>query len=426
MSPPLLKVAVIGAGVAGLATARSLKLEQHQVVIYEKSGQLGGTWVYDPRTESDPLGLDPNREIIHGSMYPSLRANLPRQLMGFSDYPFSSKIRNDEFRTFPSHEEVLQFLIGFAEEFGLVDLIRFESEVVRVERVGLRNDEWVVGLRTQGRSSEEIFDAVVVCNGHNTQPRLAHLPGIERWPGKQIHSHNYRGPEPFTDQIVVVIGYGPSAIDISLEISKVAKEVYVSSRDPGIKISKLDFVDNIWQHSKIDCVNENGEVAFQDGASIHANIILYCTGFNFHFPFLKSDGIVSVDDNRVGPLYKHVFPPKLAPNLSFVGITNRAFAAFVAIDLQAKWIAKVLSGKANLPPEEEMMAEIEQYYQHLKEKGIPKHHTHSLGPQLDEYLDWLASEAGLAEVDEEIKLISKSYFNFVIDKGLWRAREWEL
>ncbi|KAG8391630.1 hypothetical protein BUALT_Bualt01G0207300 [Buddleja alternifolia] len=384
MSPPPLKVAVIGAGVAGLATARALKLEQHQVVIYEKSGHLGGTWVYDPRTESDPLGFDPNREIIHGSMYPSLQTNLPRQLMGFWDYPFSSKIRNGEFRTFPSHEEVLQFLIGFAEEFGLVDLIRFDNEVVRVERVGLRNDEWVVGSRTQGRSSEEIFDAVVVCNGHNTQPRLAHL----------------------------------------LEISKVAKEIHLSSRALDIKISKLDYGHNIWQHSKIDCVHENGEVAFQDGAFIHADIILYCTGFNYHFPFLKTDGIVSVDDNRVGPLYKHVFPPKLAPNLSFVGITNRSFAVFVVIELQAKWVAKVLSGKANLPPEEEMVAEIEHYYQHLEEKGIPKHHTHSLGPQFHEYLDGISNQAGLAEVDEEIKLISKNYFSFVIENGLWRARGW--
>lgn len=32
------------------------------------------------------------------------------------------------------------------------------------------------------------------------------------------------------------------------------------------------------------------------------------------------NGIVTVDDNRVGPLYKHVFPPELAPFLSFIGI----------------------------------------------------------------------------------------------------------
>ncbi|KAL2489646.1 hypothetical protein Fot_42938 [Forsythia ovata] len=63
-----LKVAVIGPGVAGL--------------VMEKSDQLGRTWVYDPRVESDPLGLDPNREIVHGSLYSSLCTNFPRHSDG--------------------------------------------------------------------------------------------------------------------------------------------------------------------------------------------------------------------------------------------------------------------------------------------------------------------------------------------------------
>lgn len=41
--------------------------------------------------------------------------------------------------------------------------------------------------------------------------------------------------------------------------------------------------------------------------------------YRYHFPFLDLDGL-TVDDNRVGPLYKHVFPPMYAPNLSFVGL----------------------------------------------------------------------------------------------------------
>lgn len=48
------------------------------------------------------------------------------------------------------------------------------------------------------------------------------------------------------------------------------------------------------------------------------------------------------------------------------------------IDLQAKWVASVLSGKVSLPSEEDMLADLEQYYRLLEDKGIPKHHTHSL------------------------------------------------
>ncbi|KAK2979975.1 hypothetical protein RJ640_006783 [Escallonia rubra] len=317
-----LKVAVIGAGVAGLVTARELQREGHTVVVYEKGDQLGGTWVYTPRVESDPLGVDPNREIIHSSLYYSLRTNFPRHLMGFTDYPFAVREDGDS-RNFPGHGEVLNFLNDFARDFGLTELIRFNVEVVRVEMVGSRNDEWAVESRTGELSSEEIFEAVVVCVGHNTVPRVADdVPGIGKWPRKQLHSHNYRVPEPFRDQIVVTIGDGPSAHDISNEIAMVAKEVHLSSRSPNV-ILKLEKRSNMWRHSKIEHVNEDGIVAFQDGTSVDADIIFHCTGYKYQFPFLKTQGILTVEDNRVGPLYKHVFPPQLGPWLSFVAIPSQ-------------------------------------------------------------------------------------------------------
>ena len=135
-----ISVAVIGAGVAGLCAARDLKSEGHRVVLFEKGDRIGGTWVYHPRVESDPLSLDPKREIVHGSLYKALRTNLPRQLMGFLDYPFAKR-QNGDPRTFPGHEEVLWFLTKVAHDFGLVELTRFNTEVTRVERVGMRKDQ---------------------------------------------------------------------------------------------------------------------------------------------------------------------------------------------------------------------------------------------------------------------------------------------
>ncbi|KAL2511459.1 Flavin-containing monooxygenase FMO GS-OX-like 3 [Abeliophyllum distichum] len=365
-----LKVAVIGAGVAGLASARELGREGHHVVVYEKSDQLGGTWVYDPRVDSDPLGVDPNRKIVHSSLYSSLCANFPRQLMGFSDYTFQIR-KNGELKTFPGHEEVLKFLNEFAMDFGLVELIRFNTEVVRVERV---NDQWMIkSRRMSGLILEEAFDAVVVCNGHNTRPRIAvDIPGIEKWPGKQIHSHNYRVPGPFQDQI--------------------------------------------------ECVYENGEVAFQDGASVHADIILHCTGFNYDFPFLETNGMVTVDDRRVGPLYKHVFPPELAPSLSFVGIPY-AVVVFHMLEFQARWVASVLSGKVLLPLEKEMQTDIEKHYRHMEEAGIPKHHTHRLPFDEFGYLDWLAAQVGEPGMDEGLKEIYMTLIKFFVDKGWAGFRE---
>ncbi|XP_057531449.1 flavin-containing monooxygenase FMO GS-OX5-like isoform X2 [Amaranthus tricolor] len=393
-----LKVAVIGGGVAGMISARELHREGHRVTIFEKSEKLGGLWVYDPRVESDPL----SHKLVHSSVYFSLRTNLPRVLMSFSDFSFEQREYGDP-RDFPGHQEMVAFLNDFATRFGIHSLARFNSEVVRVERVDERVDEWVVEWRKMGevkrgvQLEQENFHAVVVANGHCSVPRVADIPGIEKWPGKQIHSHNYRVPEPFKDEVVVIIGNGASALDISHDISKFAKEVHLSSRSPDVKFSILNHCcNNLWQHSAINMAKEDGTIDFEDGSSIVANIIMHCTGYKYELPFLKTNGIVSIDDNCVGPLYKHVFPPKLAPWLSFVGLPQKTII-FEMLELQSKWIARVLSTKVALPSKEEMMADVQEYYQQMTTLGLPKHLTHYL-QNFEEYLDWLAAQVGTSSL----------------------------
>ncbi|XP_076891483.1 flavin-containing monooxygenase FMO GS-OX5-like [Bidens hawaiensis] len=390
-----LKVAVIGAGVTGLTAARELQRESHQVVIFEKSHRLGGTWIYNPRVESDPLGTDPTRDVVHGSMYKSLRTNFPRHLMSFTDFKFEEKIYDDH-RINPGHEEVLKFLEDFATKFELTELIRFNTVVTRVEVIDVDSgiNSFVVESKTNEVSLVEMFDAVVVCNGHNTQPRLAtDIPGIETWSKEQMHSHNYRDPEPFRDQIVVVIGSGPSAIDISQEIAMVAKEVHMLSRSPRSKVGKSEKFDNMWQHSKILKIESDDTVLFQDGFSVEADIILHCTGYKLHFPFLETNGIISVQDKRIGPMYKHVFLPQVAPNLSFVGIPEESFT-FAIIECQSRWIAQALSKKVLLPSEDEMLLDVQQYYQEMIDKGVPEHRTHYIGFQTS-YIDWMFGQTGM-------------------------------
>ncbi|KAK7243396.1 hypothetical protein RIF29_38191 [Crotalaria pallida] len=426
-----LKTAVIGAGVAGLAAARELRREGHEVTVFEKTDHLGGTWSYEPRTDSDPVGVDPTRETIHTSLYFSLRTNLPRQLMGFLDYPFPDREKGD-LRTFPGHEEVLWFLMKFAEEFGLRELIRFETEVVRVERVeGMSESEsWVVESRNRDSLlSRESFEAVVVCSGHFTQPRVPTIPGIEKWPGYQIHSHNYRVPEPFRGQVVVIIGFGASAFDISRDIARVAKEVHIATRSSDVRVIKLANHGNIWQHTMVKCVSEDSLVEFVDGSSVYADVMFYCTGYRYHYPFLETNGVVSVEDNRVGPLYKHVFPPAFSPWLSFIGIPEKDII-FQTTDLQCKWVARVLSGKVLLPTEEEMMTSIEEYYQQMDKNGIPKHLTHHLHFKEMGYSNWLTAESGLPPVEdwrEEMYVESLRNINGMQDnyRDQWDDAHWK-
>uniref|UniRef100_K4A8F6 Flavin-containing monooxygenase n=1 Tax=Setaria italica TaxID=4555 RepID=K4A8F6_SETIT len=382
------EVAVVGAGAAGLVAARELLREGHAVAFFEKSGRTGGTWAYDPRADADPLGRDPaSPGAVHGSLYASLRTNLPRELMGFSGFPMAGRVFAGDPRAFPGHREVLAFLDAFAEESGVAARVRLRAEVLRVAPLG-QGERWAVAWRGEdGEVAEEVFDAVVVCNGHCTAPLVPKIRGIDKWRGKQIHSHNYRVPEPFRDQSVVVVGFAASGIDIAAEISRVAKEVHIAARYSEDRLGKIELYQNVWMHAEIDGIQDDGRVHFAEGSAVAADTILYCTGYRYHFPFLDLDGL-TVDDNRVGPLYRHVFPPKYAPNLSFVGLP------FKALELESKWVAAVLSGHTALPSEEGMMTAVREDYRRMEEAGRPKRHTHALWPEWVEYMNWLADQVG--------------------------------
>ncbi|CAD6212011.1 unnamed protein product [Miscanthus lutarioriparius] len=389
------EVAVVGAGAAGLVAARELLREGHAVAVFEKSGRVGGTWAYDPRADADPLGRDPGAPgAVHGSLYASLRTNLPRELMGFSGFPLAGRVFADDPRTFPGHREVLAFLDAFAVDSGVAAHVRLRAEVLRVRPLGRgQGQHWAVAWRGEdGEVVEEAFDAVVVCSGHCSVPLLPKIRGINKWRGKQMHSHNYRTPEPFQDQSVVVVGLGASGIDIAREISHVAKEVHIAARYSEDRLGKIELYHNAWMHGEIECIQDDGQVRFAEGSSVSADTILYCTGYRYHFPFLDLDGF-TIDDNRVGPLYKHVFPPKYAPNLSFVGLPYKSII-FSSLELESKWVAAVLSGRAKLPSKEGMMADVEEDYQRMEDAGKPKRHTHTLWPRWVEYLNWLADQVG--------------------------------
>ena len=174
-------VAVIGAGPAGLVAARELRREGHSVVVFEKQKQVGGTWIYTDEVESDPLSVDPTRSVVHSSVYRSLRINGTRECTGYRDFPFvvRSGVSRDR-RRFPSHGEVLAYLKDFAKEFGIEEMVRFETEVVKVSPAA---EEGIGKWRIESTEKEkkvrrdEIYDAVVVCNGHYVEPRLAQIPG---------------------------------------------------------------------------------------------------------------------------------------------------------------------------------------------------------------------------------------------------------
>lgn len=86
---------------------------------------------------------------------------------------------------------------------------------------------WSVHIEDVKTKEKQIanYDAVIVCNGHYNDPFIPDIEGIEDYSGTIRHSHEYRSPETYRDRIVLILGAGPSGIDISHQIAGTAKRV---------------------------------------------------------------------------------------------------------------------------------------------------------------------------------------------------------
>eukprot|EP00850_Spirogloea_muscicola_P008224 SM000043S15852 [mRNA] locus=s43:559638:561139:+ [translate_table: standard] len=214
-----------------------------------------------------------------------------------------------------------------------------------------------------------------------------------------MHSHEYRVPEPFAGLSVVVIGAASSGEDISREVATLAREVHICSRhwlprDTAATPHLLESPTNLWRRPMVTCASADGTVTFGDGHCTHADVILHCTGYLYSLPFLDVHGAVEVADNCVTPVYQHVFPPSLAPTLSFVGLPWKV-VPFPLCEMQSKWIAKVLAGSAKLPARCDMQAVVAAEEARVAEAGAPRRYYHCMDNNQFRYVDWLAAACGL-------------------------------
>ena len=100
------------------------------------------------------------------------------------------------------------------------------------------------------------------------------------------------------------------------------------------------------------------------------------------------DALLEIKQNGV-ELYKHVFHPDI-PTLTFVGLCNVAGSTFPVVEIQGRWVARVLAGSEKLPSREEMHAAIEHYRAH------PSHRSSvPMQVQLLEYVEDVAGMLGM-------------------------------
>ena len=404
------KVLVVGAGASGLVCAKELRQRGHLVRVFETKSNLGGVWLH-ATTNTDG-------NCTKTAMYDSLRTNLPREVMGYEAFPFmSSSSSSVDARRFCSHKEVQGYLQEFAKTFKLFDVLEFNTTVKEcrkkqgaTEKVVEGGEEefgpkWTVKYE-QGEKKEmkqDTFDAVVIANGHYSKPRSARFPGMDVFPGKQMHSSTYKEPSVFSNQNVVLIGAQASGEDISRDIATRAKNVYLSAKtwQNAEWGSNPNVTENLFRKANVKALLKNGSVEFEDGSVVeNVDTIVYCIGYEYDFPFLDpKDANFSVDENYVNPLYEHLFVPENRSSLSFVGLCWKV-VPFPQFELQAKWIAKLLSGELKLPPTKEMMKHVENFENDRESQNIPKRHWHCLGAEQFAYNDRIAEYAKETKLKE--------------------------
>jgi len=396
-----MKLCVIGSGAAGLTAAKNGINFGFEVIVFEQSNQVGGTWVYDENVGKNKYGID-----VHSSMYKGLYTNLPKEIMGYPDFPIPAQEKS-----YISSMDMLNFLNRYADNFKIREHIKFEHHVLRVRP--LKDETWEVIVKDLKNNVYNTFnfDAVLVCNGHYHTPTFPKYKGADIFKGKQIHSHDYRCPDSFKDENVLVIGGGPSGFDLANEISKKANRVTLSHhlKEPP----KTQFQSNVDQKTDVSYLQEN-IVVFRDGTSQSYSVIFYCTGYKYTFPFLSVDCGIICDDNFVRPLYKHCLSIN-RPSLGFVGLPFYVCATQM-FDLQARFCLKFISKQKVLPSKEEMMKDFHDEINERTAKGLKKHQFHMMGPEQNKYYADLAETADIEPLKPVItKLHNWSSMRFLDD-----------
>lgn len=88
-------------------------------------------------------------------------------------------------------------------------------------------DRWRVATKYKPTGVETVktYDAVMICSGRYNKPLMPKIAGQEHFEGAILHSQAYRSSEKFRGKRVLIVGAGPSALDMAALISATAQHV---------------------------------------------------------------------------------------------------------------------------------------------------------------------------------------------------------
>lgn len=374
---------IIGAGAAGLATAKVFQQAGLPFEVLEAAGDVGGIW--DAARADSPMSRNTH-------------AIASKSLQRYPDLPVP-----DSSPDYPSHALVLRYLRSYADRFGLRAHIRLHARVARLEPVACgATPGWRVTLE-EGTRRE--YASVIIATGHDRLPRMPRLPGQPTI--EVLHASRYREPDQVLRKRVLVVGAGQSAADLLADCAVNAAATFHSTRrgffcmpkyllgrptdtllqgrapralrrlaytaffhylrrrslalglpapdfGGGLAIPVLgDLLHHHYTHGDIvhrgDVVRVDGDRAyFADGGHEQVDVVFLATGYLPSYPFVERRHLNWADGRLVPALYLHIFPRE-AEGLFVVGMVRPIGSHWDVYERQAELVAAYLRARAATP-----------------------------------------------------------------------------
>lgn len=285
-------VAVIGAGQAGLSAGYHLRRAGRRpgdgFVMLDRSPAPGGAWQY---------------------RWPSLTLSTVNRVHDLPGLPFADSLGDEPPDGVIAAEAVPAYYKTYEEKFDLQVRRPVTVTVVcdREPRFRVEADDVVLSAR-----------GLINATGTWEKPFVPRYPGAETFGGRQLHTKDYRTADEFAGQHVVVVGGGISAVQLLDEISQVTSTTWVTRREPefrdrgfgpeagraavamveervraGLPPGSVVSVTGLLLTDRLKAARDRGAlerlpmfaeiapdgVRWADGAFVHADVILWATGF---------------------------------------------------------------------------------------------------------------------------------------------------
>jgi cyclohexanone monooxygenase len=196
-------VAIVGAGLGGIAMGIQLAHGGYDFTIFDSGDDFGGTW--------------------RKNTYPGAACDVPSH---FYSYSFALNPRWS--KTFANQPEILAYIEKIAADHGLQEHLAPRTRVTTL-RWSDTDQRWTV-TTDDGQSRE--FGIVVSAVGMLDVPKIPDIPGADRFGGRAFHSSQWDHAKSTAGERVASIGTGASAVQYVPEIAADTAHLTVFQRTP--------------------------------------------------------------------------------------------------------------------------------------------------------------------------------------------------